>query len=103
MEKELKKYVVSVEISGNAEIEVMASSPEEAVAMADGVSPYSGDHELDGYDFQGEWIEKPFVASVINDELNTDCCNWVAEADGNKEWAIENGEVMPCYDDPIAN
>lgn len=102
MEKELKKYVVSVEISGNAEIEVMASSPEEAVAMADSVSPYSGDHELDGYSLRGDWIEKLFSASVINDELNTDCCTWVSEADGNNEWAIENGEVMPCDDDASA-
>ena len=98
MEKEVKKYIVSVELSGNVEIEVMASSPQEAVEMADHVAPYTGDHEIVAYSLGGKWIEKPLVATVINNELISDCLN-VAEADGNKEWAIEGGEVVPCDDD----
>ena len=99
MKSDVKRYIVHVEISGTADIEEMASSPEQAVAMAEHVYPSAGCHELDGYSFDGEWVGEPFAAELMNDELFTDDCKWVAESDGNKEWAIEDGEVIPCDDE----
>ena len=94
MKNELKTYIVNVRTTGIADIEVAASSPEEAVAKAQSVSPYPGNQEADGYFLKDERVQQPFVATVTTQMFKVDCTNSVEEVDGINKWAIHCGELM---------
>lgn len=89
----MKRYIVQVDFSGTAEIELEAETAQEAIDKAESATPIGGDFENGGYLSVDGWIDEDYTYTTSNEDVCVDRVTSVLDVDSGEEFSVECGEI----------